>query len=323
MSYARATMVLSRSSKPVLDSLSDVLAVLDARATRPKRLEAAGDWSLAFPMRDRLKFIAIVKGMCWIKTPSRGCECLSAGGVCLIGSTAFTVASGPEIPAADGMAFIDGATRDPLRLGGDDTVMLGGGIALARQNAGFLLDMIPAFAVVPRSSDSAASVTAVLALLDTEMTRTEIGSGAVAVRLAEVLLVEAIRACAGGAAPAGWLGALADPRLGRVLAVVHDDIAEPWTVARLAAEAGMSRSAFSDLFTRMVGQSPLAYVRSWRLARARAMLDQDEANVARVAMSVGYASQSAFGHAFRRAFATTPRSAHVGPLFNRVTALEP
>jgi transcriptional regulator GlxA family with amidase domain len=149
----------------------------------------------------------------------------------------------------------------------------------------------------------------VLELLDAEMTRTEIGSRAVAVRLAGVLLVEAVRACASGAAPAGWLGALSDPRLGRALALVHADIAEPWTVARLAAEAGMSRSAFSALFNSMVGQPPLAYLRSWRLVRARAMLDEGEVNVARVAMKVGYTSQSAFGHAFRRAFATTPRRA--------------
>ena len=311
-------MSLSRSSKPALDPLSDVLAVLDAQATRPKRLTAAGDWALAFPMRDRLKFVAIVKGTCWIKTPSRGCHRLSAGDVCLIGCTAFTVASHPTVPAADGMSFIDGggidgAERDSLRLGGDDTVMLGGGIAFARESAGFLLDMLPVFAVVPHASHSAASVTAVLALLDTEMTRTTIGSAAVAVRLADVLLVEAIRACARDAAPDGWLGALADPRLGRVLALIHGDIAEPWTVTRLAVEAGMSRSAFCALFTRMVGQPPLAYVRSWRLVRARAMLDQEKANIARVAISVGYASQSAFGHAFRRAFATTPRSTHTNP----------
>jgi AraC-like DNA-binding protein len=308
MGYARAAMSLSRSSKPGLDPLSDVLAVLDARATRPLRLEASGDWSLAFPLRDRLKFVAIVKGMCWIETPGWGRQRLSAGDVCLIGRTAYTVASNPETPAVDGLSLIDGAGPDSLRLGGDDTVMLGGGIALERENAGFLLDMLPDFAVAPRASARAASVTAVLALLDAEMARSEIGSGAVAVRLAEVLLVEAVRACAGGGAPAGWLGALSDPRLGRALALVHDDISKPWTVARLAAEAGMSRSAFSALFTRMVGQPPLAYVRSWRLVRARAMLDQGEANVGRVALSVGYSSQSAFGHAFRRAFAATPGS---------------
>ncbi|RBP05034.1 AraC family transcriptional regulator [Roseiarcus fermentans] len=302
-------MSLSPASTPALDPLSDVLAVLDARATRPQRLEADGDWALAFPLRDRLKFVAVVKGVCWIETLVGGRQRLSAGDVCLIGRTAYTVASNPELPAVDGLSLLDGAGQGSLRLGGEATVMLGGGIALSRASAGVLLDMLPVFAVAPSASVRAASVTAVLALLDTEMTRAEMGAGAVAARLAEVLLVEALRACASGEAPAGWLGALADLRLGRALALVHSDIAEPWTVARLAAEAGMSRSAFSARFTRMVGQPPLAYVRSWRLARARALLDRGEASVGSVAMRVGYASQSAFGHAFRRAFATTPRRA--------------
>ena len=308
MRYAHSAMSLSRSSNPGPDPLSDVLAVLEARATRPQRLEASGDWALAFPQRDRLKFVAVVKGACWIETPGQGRLRLAAGDVCLIGRTAYKVAGNPDADALDGLPFFDGEGRDALRLGGDETVLLGGGIALARENAGFLLDMLPAFALAPRASARAASVRALLALLDAETARAELGSEAVAVRLAEVLLVEAVRACASGGAPAGWLSALADVRLGRALALVHADIAEPWTVARLAAEAGMSRSAFSAQFTAMVGQPPLAYVRAWRLAWARALLDKGEANVGSVAISVGYASQSAFGHAYRRAFAGTPRS---------------
>lgn len=169
--------------------------------------------------------------------------------------------------------------------------------------------MLPSFAVVPRSRGGAASVAAVLKLLDAEMTRDAIGSNTVATRLAEVLLIEAIRARTGGPIPAGWLDALADPRLGRALGLIHHDIAEPWTVARLAAAAGMSRSAFAALFTRIVGKPPLDYIRSWRLVRARAMLASGEENVARVAINVGYMSQSAFSHAYRRAFAAMPRSA--------------
>ncbi len=97
----------------------------------------------------------------------------------------------------------------------------------------------------------------------------------------------------------GWLGALSDRRLGRVLRVIHGDIAQPWTVAQLAGVAGMSRAAFSAEFTRRVGQPPLAYVRAWRLTIARAALARGDGTVASIAGRVGYASQSAFGHAFR------------------------
>src|SRR4051812_48463496 len=60
-------------------------------------------------------------------------------------------------------------------------------------------------------------------------------------------------------------------------------------------------------FTRRIGQAPFAYVRSWRMTRARAALAERYSSVSDVAASVGYTSQSAFGHAFRRTFGDAPR----------------
>ncbi|MFD0388137.1 helix-turn-helix transcriptional regulator [Tistrella bauzanensis] len=129
-------------------------------------------------------------------------------------------------------------------------------------------------------------------------------------RLADVLVVEAIRACAGSAGQSdmGWLGALSDARLGRALRAIHQDVAQPWTVARLAGVAGMSRAAFSAEFTRRVGRPPLAYVRTWRLTIARAALMRGGTTIAQVASEVGYTSQSAFTHAFRQAFGSPPKT---------------
>ena len=303
-------MVLSQSSKHPADPLSDVLAALDARATRRTRLEAAGDWALAFPALDRLKLVAVVRGSCWLMPAGRDPQPMAAGDVCVIGRTAYAVASDPTLPPIDGEPLFEGPDSDVLRLGGDDTVMLGGGVVFTRGNADFLLDMLPDFMLVPRASAAAGAVATILALLDGEVERGRIGSDAVTARLAEVLMVEAIRAYAGSAEAAeiGWLGALADPRIGRALQRIHGDIAQPWTVARLAGEAGMSRAAFAAHFTRRVGQAPLAYVRSWRLTLARAHLAGSRSNIASVAAMVGYTSQSAFGHAFRRTFGTSPRA---------------
>jgi len=101
-----------------------------------------------------------------------------------------------------------------------------------------------------------------------------------------------------------------------VLRAIHDEVAQPWTVAGLAGVAGMSRGAFSAPFTRLVGQPPLTYARAWRLALARAALARGDASVAIVANRIGYTSQSAFGHAFRHAFGGSP-GAHPDPNIDR------
>ena len=126
-------------------------------------------------------------------------------------------------------------------------------------------------------------------------------------QLVEVLMIHAIRTSVGSDTTSGWLGALADSRSGQAIQIFHSDIARPWTVADIAAEAGMSRASFSSAFTRGVGHAPYAYMRNWRMTRARAALFERNSNVGNVAASVGYTSQSAFGHAFRRTFGESPR----------------
>jgi AraC-like DNA-binding protein len=304
-------MKLARSSKATTDPLSDVLNVLGARATRRTLLEAAGRWALAFPALERLKFVALLRGTGWIMRPAHAPQLMSAGDVCLLGRTAYVVASDPEMSPLDGEIFY-GAGSDVAHLGGDEIIAIGGTVTFDPGNVDFLLDMLPDFLFVPQSSAASGAMGTILRLMNDEVGRDIIGSDIVNARLADVLVVEAIRAYAGSidAVEIGWLGALSDPRLGRVLRLIHGDVARPWTVAELAGVAGMSRAAFSAEFTRRVGKPPLAYVRAWRLTIARAALIQGDETVASIARKVGYTSQSAFGHAFRSTFGSAPK-AHV------------
>ncbi|WP_226574046.1 AraC family transcriptional regulator [Acuticoccus sediminis] len=303
-------MELSRSSKTGRDPLSDVLGVLGARVTRRTRLEAGGEWAFSFPAVDRLKFVAVLRGSQWMLRPGYAPTFMSAGDVCLLGRTDYAVASDPDLAPVDGRSLYEGPGADVARVGGDDTVGIGGTVTFADANADFLLRMLPDFMLIPRTSSGSGAIAAVLTLMTSEIERDTIGGEIVSARLADVLVVEAIRAYAGeaGQTGMGWLGALLDPRLGRALGAMHDDVAGPWTVARLAGVAGMSRAAFSAEFTRRIGQPPLAYLRAWRLTMARAALLRGDASVASVAREAGYSSQSAFSQAFRRTFGASPRA---------------
>lgn len=69
----------------------------------------------------------------------------------------------------------------------------------------------------------------------------------------------------------------------------------------------MSRSAFTQRFTKRVGRSPLDYLTRWGMVLAERKLTEGQP-VAAVAAAVGYSSQSAFAHAFKRTMGRTPRS---------------
>jgi transcriptional regulator GlxA family with amidase domain len=93
---------------------------------------------------------------------------------------------------------------------------------------------------------------------------------------------------------------LADPRLATALRRIHEHPAEAWTVVRMAHEAALSRSAFFERFSRVVGVAPMEYLLTWRMALARQLLRRENAGVASVAEQVGYGSASAFSVAFAR-----------------------
>jgi len=306
MSYAQTAIYMSRSYKSTADPLSQILAVLGTHSVRRAWLEAAGEWALPFPATERLRFMAVLEGACWLLPRGLSPQLLSAGDVALIGHTDYVVASDPAA-AFDDWSSVEVTADDRLRLGGDDVRLLGGGIAFSPGSSSFLLDTLPPSVVVPGSSSAADAIRSLLSLLDREAREPRLGSEAVTAHLADVLIVEAIRFHANhaGAGHVGWLRALVDPRIGRALHRFHANIAQPWTVASLATEAGMSRAAFSSAFRRLVGRPPLDYVRAWRLTLARAQLEAG-ASSTNAAFEVGYTSQSAFGHAYRRFFGRSP-----------------
>ncbi|MBZ8134412.1 AraC family transcriptional regulator [Afifella sp. IM 167] len=292
------------------DPFSDVLRALGTRSVRGTRLEASGAWSLAFDGRSRLKFVAITRGRCWLLLPDHPAEALSQGDVFLLSDTSYTVASDPTIEPVDGMALYAAPGQDVVRLGdGSDTVMMGGGSGFADGCAAFVLEALPPFLRIDCTSPNAEAVARTLASLQAEIGHGEVGASLVAERLAEILVVEAVRAYLATipSDSVGWIAALADPRIGKALRAMHGDVARRWTVPMLAAEAGMSRSAFTERFANRVGRPPLDYLTNWRMVLAQRKLDGGQ-SVAAVANAVGYNSQSAFAHAFKRTFGRTPRA---------------
>lgn len=88
--------------------------------------------------------------------------------------------------------------------------------------------------------------------------------------------------------------------------VLHADPARDWTLASLAREAGVSRTRLAERFTSSTGQPPMQYLKQWRMQIAAGLLAEGNANVAAVALRVGYDSEAAFSRAFKKAAGVPP-----------------
>jgi AraC-like DNA-binding protein len=147
-----------------------------------------------------------------------------------------------------------------------------------------------------------------LSLMAAETKQMRPGGEAVITRLADVLIIQAIRWWmeSDPSAQSGWLGALRDNQIGRALALIHGDPARAWSVATLADELAMSRSAFAARFTELVGEPVMRYVTHWRMRVATNALRDDGATVAELADRLGYRSEAAFARAFKRVTGVAP-----------------
>ncbi|MBK6683605.1 MAG: AraC family transcriptional regulator [Deltaproteobacteria bacterium] len=150
-----------------------------------------------------------------------------------------------------------------------------------------------------------------LRLLAAELDAWRPGGEAVLTRLADILVIQAIRGWLeeNAGARAGWLLAFRDPQLGRVMKQVHQRPEHPWTVAELARTAAMSRSAFAAHFKGVVGQAPLEYLTEHRMRAALPLLRRRELTLAEIGARLGYRSEAAFNRAFKRTRGVTPGQA--------------
>lgn len=93
----------------------------------------------------------------------------------------------------------------------------------------------------------------------------------------------------------------------RALERMHTDCGQLIDIADLAEVSGMSVSAFHHNFKAVTATSPLQYLKSIRLHKARMLMATEGANASTAAGLTGYQSASQFSREFKRFFGTTPQ----------------
>jgi len=147
----------------------------------------------------------------------------------------------------------------------------------------------------------------ILHLVD-EASSGQAGSKAVLAKLSEVLFVDTLRRYVAELPDqeVGWLAGARDPVVGKSLTLLHTRTEHPWTIAQLAREVGLSRSALVERFTRYLSEPPMAYLTRLRLQLAARALRATARGVLEIASDVGYESEASFNRAFKREFGLPP-----------------
>lgn len=296
-----------------MDALSAVLAPVRLQRTRWASTVARAPWGLAVPgAKSCVRFHYVIRGSAWltIDEPDATSVALSGGDLAVFpDGHGHALRDHPRSPLRSWNACAKSATEPApgvlhMNLGSDgaETTLLTGAFVIDDPVATPILATLPP--LIRMSPDTEHAVPSFLEnvqFIAREVQTNRPGSEIVLLRMADVMFIQILRAHLARSADSGsgFLRALRDPNIAAALGAMHRRIDEPWTVASLAAEVGLSRSVFAARFTELVGEPPLGYLTRVRMQKAGELL-REGAALAKVSRLTGYSSEASFSHAFRQ-----------------------
>jgi AraC-like DNA-binding protein len=304
-----------------MDALAGFLDGPRARGAFLLRSVMDPPWSLRIRDEAPLTVVTVVRGSAWIVHDDAQPLEMSVGDVAIVrGPDHYTVAdrpnTRPQVVIGPGQVCTNlaGETMaEEMSLGvrtwgnsaGGSTELLTGTYQAAGEISRRMLEALPRL-IVLAAADGESPIVRMLA---EEIGKDLLGQEVVLDRLLDLLLVSVLRTWfdrPGSRAPS-WYTAHTDPVVGRTMRLLQNNPEQPWTVSSLASAVGVSRAALARRFTDLVGEPPIAFLTTWRLALAADLLCEPEATVARVARQVGYGSPFTFSTAFKRHHGVSPQ----------------
>ncbi|MBU3023631.1 AraC family transcriptional regulator [Aestuariibacter sp. A3R04] len=192
---------------------------------------------------------------------------------------------------------------------GTPTSMVCGVLLFQHPLAIKLLGILPSSILIRRNNSTPDSIVENIAdLLKSETNQIGIGAEAVIARLADIMVITAMRRYLQelGDDKTGWLGALEDDRIGKALKLIHDAPAHHWSLDELAQRIGMSRTSFANQFKKLVGNTPIEYLTEWRMSLAYSRLQLSKDSILMIGLDIGYQSEAAFSRAFKKVMGKSP-----------------
>lgn len=302
---------------PASDPLCETLHLLRLTGVLYCRAELTAPWGIDLPPLEGCMMIEIVTaGHCWLEVEGEQPRLLQQGSLALMPhGTRHSIRSSPNAdtePLSDIPIELVSDRYEIMRYGGggDFAHITYCGVRFDHVAAQRLIELLPTVLQVDTLDHEDGWLHNTVRFISREAKEMRPGGETIITRLADIIVIQAIRSWIDSAQEAdrGWLAALRDKHVGRALAAIHRAPEKHWTVASFAKEVGMSRSGFSARFTNLVGVSAMHYVTQWRMQLACTQLQETSDPLSVLAQRLGYQSEAAFSRAFKRVFGVSPGS---------------
>lgn len=290
------------------DPLSEVLRLVEVRGTLTGTVTLGGAWTTSTPVTDPLKFVAVARGGVRVQTDGVTAVRATQGDVVVLNHRRhITLSNGPDGVVPERFELSE--TERVVRIGAQDQdVILGGHIDVNEVGRQVLRTALPPVLHIRAGAADAPHLHMITARIFEEATAGRLGGDFAVNQLTQLLVLMMLRTYLDGTdtVPPGLLRVLADHQLRPAAAAMHNNPGRPWSLKELARIAAMSRTSFAERFTASAGVPPMTYLSTWRMLLAQRALRDGRVRVGELAYDLGYASESAFSTAFKRAVGMSP-----------------
>ena len=302
-----------------VDALTDVLKTMRPSANTYFCSDFEAPWGMSVDASAGGMFHAVIEGECCLQIEGEAAPIhLEAGDIIAFPTGgAHWICDRPESPRRLGREVVEAILggEHPFMHRSDNHTAAPASVLLmcgafqfdSSLDHPFLRDLPCHILLKTRENKQYAWLNALLNVLADESREVAPGSSLTVDKLTEVLFIQLMRAYMqldSGNMP--YMLALLDPQIGRALNLIHSEDKAYWTVKSLGEEVALSRTIFTDKFTRLVGIPPKSYLINWRMQKARALLETSKLTMFSIAESAGYSSEAAFSKAFKQFFDVSP-----------------
>ena len=293
-----------------MDVLSDILKKIKLSSAVYFKSDFSSPWGMDIPKGPFAQFHIVTRGQCMLKTKVDTIQLFAGDIIVFPLGTSHWLADVESSERRAGQDVVQAIMNGKSLFSGDNisTTLVCGHFEFDKSIDHPFVNELPEMIHITDAEKKELSwLESIANLVIQEAGNEQSGSNVIVNKLGEVLFIHVLRAyIQKNSSEKGFLAAIQDERISKVLKAIHGSPEKDWQLIMLAQIAGMSRTSFSNQFKTLIGDTPLNYITQWRMLQAKELLAESDKSVGEIAEEVGYQSEAAFNRVFKKRIEKTP-----------------
>jgi AraC-like DNA-binding protein len=293
-----------------MDILSDILKKVKLSSAVYFESDFSSPWGMTIPKSSFSQFHIVTKGQCIMKTEIKTIQLLEGDIIVFPFGTNHSLLDLESSKCKSGQEVVEGIMNGkPVFIGENISTRLVCGHFKFDTNIEhpFIKELPIIIHISGIEKKKFSWLESITNLIIQEAGSENSGKNIIVNKLGEVLFIHVLRAyMQKNSKKSGFIAAMQDERIGKVLKSLHQKPELDWQVNSMAKIAGMSRTSFSNHFKKLTGVTPFNYITQWRILEAIDLLRDSNKSVSEIAEKVGYLSEAAFNRVFKKRVEHTP-----------------